>query len=443
MDISLLPLCIVLTISIIASFFASKKEGDFFLAGRSIRWPMLVGTFVGIHVGGGFIIGNTDASWSLGLSGSLYGLGLAFGMLLLGLGFGAKLRTLEVATLPELLEKRFCSPGLQKAAGLLAVACLGGILMAQAIGLKKFLSSIGFSHDLVFLAVWGSVILYTTCGGLLAVIWTDTIQSLVMMNMLAIIFCCTILPNWSQIVTHSGPMNFSWDGTSLSSLLFPLCYIFVTQDIAQRCFAANTSKDATKGCLVTALILIALTVIPTACGILGRAMNLSPKDGAIFMQVVRTASSPFVFVMAATVVLLAIISTSSAVLLALSSNVAHDMKPGMQKERLITSLLGSLAIIGPYVGDDIISWLVTCNEMAVGAVFIPIMWAVFTTKKTLPKEAAWGAFILGSIGTMLTQQFHTHIAGTLAPFILSGIGFAAGTAFTRIKEKRIASASTL
>jgi SSS family solute:Na+ symporter len=130
MNLCLIPLCIVLAISISASLFASKKEGDFFLASRSVRWPMLVGTFVGIHIGGGFILGNTDASWSLGPLGAMYGLGLALGMLLLGLGFGAKLRTLDIATLPELLEKKFRCPWLRRAASLLAVACLGGILMA-------------------------------------------------------------------------------------------------------------------------------------------------------------------------------------------------------------------------------------------------------------------------------------------------------------------------
>ena len=46
---------------------------------------MIIGTFVGLHVGGGFILGNTEASWSLGPMGAMYGLGLAFGMLLLGL----------------------------------------------------------------------------------------------------------------------------------------------------------------------------------------------------------------------------------------------------------------------------------------------------------------------------------------------------------------------
>lgn len=105
------------------------------------------------------------------------------------------------------------------------------------------------------------------------------------------------------------------------------------------------------------------------------------------------------------------------------------MTPGANKGRIITSLIGVLAMIGPVFGDDIISWLVTCNEMAVGAVFIPIIVAVFTKKKTLPREAGWGAFVLGSIGTIFSMHFQESIIGALFPFLLSGLGFYIGSAY--------------
>lgn len=429
MDLSLIPCFTVLVLSVVASIIASKKEADFFLASRSVRWPMLVGTFVGLHVGGGFILGNTDASWSLGVGGAMYGVGLALGMLLLGLGFGARLRTLGISTLPELLEKRFCCAWLKRAASILAVACLAGILMAQAIGLRKFLLSIGFSSSSIFLLVWGCVVLYTTFGGLLAVIWTDMLQATVMVGMLAVTFCCTIAPHWSQIISEASRMEMSFDGISIASVLFPLCYIFVTQDIAQRCFAAKTAQDATKGCLGTAAVLMVLTIIPTACGILGRALGLTPNNGAIFMQVVQALSHPVIFVVAASAVLLAIISTASAVLLALSSNVVQDAKSDAHQGRVITSAVGCVAVLGAYLGDDIISWLVTCNEVAVGAVFIPIMVAVFSKRKVVPKQAGWAAFVCGLIGTILCKEFQASVIGAFLPLLLSAIGFVIGDVY--------------
>ena len=423
----LIPFIIVLAVSIGASLFASKKENDFFLAGRSISWPLLLGTFVGTQVGGGFILGNTDASWSLGVSGAMYSIGLAIGMLCLGLGYAARLRTLGIGTLPELLEKKYGSPLLKRAAALLSVISLAGILMCQAIGLKKFLCSMGFASDWTFLLSWGAVVFYTSFGGLLAVVWTDVIQAVIMVGMLAITFFCALLPQWPVISAQMTAMGLAIDGPILSSLVIPFCFIFVGQDMAQRCFAAKSPKDATLGCISTAIVLMVLSFIPMLCGILGRAMGLSPEGGAIFIQVMTRVANPFVFVMAASAVLLAIISTASAILLALSSNVAQDLMLSNRNGRLITLFLGIGAILGPYLGSDIITWMVGSYEVSVGALFVPLMWAVFTNRSTLPKEAAFGSAIFGSAGILISKGVSGSWAIAL-PFLLALIGWRIGTA---------------
>jgi SSS family solute:Na+ symporter len=230
-------------------------------------------------------------------------------------------------------------------------------------------------------------------------------------------------------------MGFAFDGSVLASLIIPSCFIFIEQDMAQRCFAAKTPKDATKGCLYTALVLILLSAIPTICGILGQAMGLMPENGAIFMQVMKRVANPFVFVMASSSVLLAIISTASAVLLALSSNVAQDMTTN-KKGRLITLGLGVGALLGPYVSDDIISWMVGSYAISVGALFIPIMAAVFTKRTSLPALAGWGGALMGSIGTALAQWFSTNLLAVALPFVLSFLGFVVGWFISIRQQKR-------
>ena len=98
--------------------------------------------------------------------------------------------------------------------------------------------------------------------------WTDAIQSVIMIGMLIITFFCAFLPKWPEIVSQAVSMGCSLDGAVLSSLVVPFCFIFVEQDMAQRCFAAQTPKDATIGCLLTSVVLIVLSSIPTICGLL-------------------------------------------------------------------------------------------------------------------------------------------------------------------------------
>ena len=167
-------------------------------------------------------------------------------------------------------------------------------------------------------------------------------------------------------------------------------------------------------------------------------MNLSPENGAIFMQVMQRIASPVVFIMAATAVLLAIISTASAILLALSSNVANDLSKEGGKGHRITLSAGLIAMLGPYISGDIIGGLVLSYEISVGALFIPIVCAVMTKRMMLPKEAAIGAAILGSLGTILSQFSGMSFLGLAAPFILSPLGFALGWAIHRFQYRAAA-----
>ena len=429
----LFPFFFVLLISVVASYAAARKKSEYFLANRSLSWPMLLGTFLGAQIGGGFILGNTEVSFQHGLSGSLYGLGIAFGLLILGLGFGARLRSKNVGTIPELLVQKYGSSKLQKMASIVSILSLMGGLMCQAIGLRLFLASLGCQGEGAYLFSWGAVVLYTTFGGLLAVVWTDAIQAAIMIGMLLITFFVALAPHMATVAAEIPVMGLSLTDVSLKSLLYPLCFIFVQQDMAQRCFAARSPKDATIGALLSSICLILLTGIPMVCGILGHAMHLSPKGGAIFMQVIERISHPLVTMMAASAVLLAIISTASAILLALSSNVATDLVGKNSKGGLITLLVGIAALLGPALSNDIIGGLVLTYEVAVGALFVPTVCAVLTKKDRLPKEAAIGSALLGSIGVVISLVLPLGVMGALMPLILSAGGFVFGLALAKRK----------
>jgi hypothetical protein len=99
---------------------------------------------------------------------------------------------------------------------------------------------------------------------------------------------------------------------------------------------------------------------------------------------------------------------------------------GGGRGRLITSVVGVAALLGPLFGDDIIGMIVTCNEIAVGAVFLPILGAVFTKRERLPKEAAWGAFLLGTAGTIVGWLLHSEAFHALLPLVFSGLGYCGG-----------------
>ncbi len=428
---------VILAFSCLAGAIASKRAGssssDFFLAGRSISWPLLVMTLVGTQVGGGFILGTADATFQSGIIGASYSLGLSIGMLLLGLGIASRLRKLEVNTVSDIFEKIYQAPYLKQWAGVLSIISLGGILMALAISLRKFLLSLSITEDWMFLAAWISVIAYTTHGGFLAVVWTDCVQAIGMIATLLLSFVWIVIPYaseaWSGFTATSQNFSQDFDIAYLVPLVIPMLFMLIEQDMAQRAFSAKTPKDASFSCIVSAVCLFVLAIIPTAFGLVARQMNLDPQGGSVFIVLAKTLAPSWVFIAASSAVLLAILSTASSILLAVSSNAVQDIRRlSHLSPKSMTLFTGIIAGAFSYLGNDIISWMVASYEISVHTLFVPIIGALFLPKKYLTEKAALYAILFGAIGSCIT--FASYLQGWAAialPLLLSLAGFGLGS----------------
>ena len=159
-----------------------KTKEDYFLAGRELGLVPLTFTLIATQVGGGMMLGTAAQSYKVGYFGIFYTLGISLGFLILGLGLAAKLRSFNVVTTAELFEVKYNSVFLRKIASLLSIVTLFGILGAQVIALRSVLFALGLENELVFIAFWLFIIIYTMLGGLKAVAITDTFQILFLLT---------------------------------------------------------------------------------------------------------------------------------------------------------------------------------------------------------------------------------------------------------------------
>jgi len=431
---TLLPFIIVLFVSLYISVWASRQKAEYFLAGRSIGFLPLFGTFLGTQVGVGFVIGGTDAVWSQGILGSLYGLGLAIGMIVLACGYSSRLRKFHVKTLPNLLGNRYGCLRLRRFASLTSVLSLSGILVAQAVGLKRFLIALGAENQAFFLFSWASVVFYTTFGGFLAVVWTDLLQAVGIIIILCFAFFFSLLPQFPEIMTYAQSMTLDFSDHAFSAFIMPVLYIFISEHMAQRSFAAKSPSVASKASLFTGISLTILSIIPFACGILGKSMHLTLDHGSIFMQVMQHLSSPALFAFITTAVLLAIISTTSSILLAISSNATQDTNMKPETGRWITLCVGIIAVLGSFFEYDIITWIVLGYELSVGALLVPLLIAVYSKHERLPQEAAWAAAACGLLGVYVSHLVATGLLFVFLPLIFSSLGYIGGWFYGKSKQ---------
>ncbi|NXG21111.1 SC5A9 protein, partial [Grallaria varia] len=173
----------VLTVGIWSSIRASRGTiGGYFLAGRSMTWWPIGASLMSSNVGSGLFIGLAGTGAAGGLAVGAFEWNATWALLALGWIFVPVYIAAGVVTMPEYLQKRFGGQRIQIYMSILSlilyiftkisVYIFSGALFIQiSLGWNLYLSTV------VLLAVTA---VYTIAGGLTAVIYTDVLQTVIM-----------------------------------------------------------------------------------------------------------------------------------------------------------------------------------------------------------------------------------------------------------------------
>ena len=198
LDYGVLVLYLVATVALgLAIGWRVKTGKDYFLAGRSLPWWAIGMSLVATDIGGTDIIGVGGAAYTYGLSvANFEWIGCVPAMIVAAFVFIPHFWRIGVYTIPEFMERRF-NVGVRVALALcwlVFMACnLGVMLFASA---KMMTVTLGLQVDaagvLGWLAGWEIAAcivaialvagVYTFAGGLAAVVYTDTIQCILMIG---------------------------------------------------------------------------------------------------------------------------------------------------------------------------------------------------------------------------------------------------------------------
>ncbi|KAF6271749.1 solute carrier family 5 member 2 [Rhinolophus ferrumequinum] len=158
--------------------------GGYFLAGRSMVWWPVGASLFASNIGSGHFVGLAGTGAASGLAVAGFEWNALFVVLLLGWLFAPVYLTAGVITMPQYLRKRF---GGQRIRLYLSVLSLflyiftkisvdmfsGAVFIQQALGWNIYASVI---------ALLGITMIYTVTGGLAALMYTDTVQTFVILG---------------------------------------------------------------------------------------------------------------------------------------------------------------------------------------------------------------------------------------------------------------------
>lgn len=274
-----------LAIVIGVSLYASRKEEtseDYFLAGRNLSWWLIGFSLIASNISTEHFVGMAGRGFELGMAIASYEWMAAVTLVVVALVFLPKFLRSGIYTIPEYLEYRFNSTARAVMAGFMMVAyifvALASVLYSGALALKSI-----FGLNLVQ-GIWLIGILagvYTTYGGLKAVVWSDLLQGSALLlggifvTVLAFIavggvgnFIGASAGKLHTVLPWDHP-EMPWVAVFVGGLWIPnIFYWGLNQFITQRTLGARSLAEGQKGILFAAGLKLLIPFIIVFPGIM-------------------------------------------------------------------------------------------------------------------------------------------------------------------------------
>jgi len=173
----------IMVVGLAAGYRRKTSSEQFFLAGRTLKWPMVGAALFTANISTIHLVGLTASGFSEGIVVGNFEWMASFCLILLGLIFVPFYLRIKLSTLPEFLEKRY-SPSCRTIMAFVAIfsALLVHIGVSLYAGAKVFdyFFDIPVRVSITVIAVVTAI--YTILGGLKAVVVTDTIQAVLLIG---------------------------------------------------------------------------------------------------------------------------------------------------------------------------------------------------------------------------------------------------------------------
>jgi SSS family solute:Na+ symporter len=321
-------LIVVMAVGLIAGRREETSE-DYFLAGRTIPWWGVAGSIFGSNVSANHMVGMLGIGFSIGFFQSHFELGAVFGLLVLCFGFLPVYRKLRVYTLSEYLGRRFDDrsrvayavimviimavvqmvPGLYIGARSVCVLVAGNAVYEERAEYQTTVGDLGADADaakpneqgavkqgsvklkvdmtwyagfVIALALVSAA--YTIFGGLKAVVWTDMIQSVLLLGagILIAILAFDRLGGWGHMMSldaatgdaakmhlylPSNHPDLPWTGVFTGLMAMHCFYWGTNQFIVQRALGARSDAEARLGIIAAGFLKLLIPFFAVGTGV--------------------------------------------------------------------------------------------------------------------------------------------------------------------------------
>lgn len=340
----------------IVGLIAGRKEDtseDYFLAGRKIPWWGVAGSIYGSNVSANHMVGMMGVGFSIGFAQSHFELGAILGLMVLCFGFLPVYRKLNVYTLSEYLGRRYDDrsrvayavimviimavvqmvPGLYIGARTICTLLGGDFVETVVVESELPPAEIGvvaigdegaetkvnvkWSWYAVFVVALAVVSAgYTIVGGLKAVIWTDFMQSMLLLaaGILIAVLTFAKVGGWGAMMELDAARDIAdqkmhlylptshpqlpWTGVFTGLMAMHCFYWGTNQFIVQRALGARSDSDARLGIIAAGFLKLLIPFFAIGTGVAAYHVfkqelpNQAVDPDAAFSEIVKLLIIP-------------------------------------------------------------------------------------------------------------------------------------------------------
>lgn len=429
----------------IKGFFNKKKvktnSNDYFLAGGNLKWPVIGLSLFATNISTIHMVGLAQAGYEDGLLNGNYEIMSGFVIIILAIFFVPFYIRSRVATLPDFLEKRFDRSSRDWVAGIsIASAILVHIGFSLVTGAVVLEGMFGFDKTASILLIVALTGAYTIVGGLRAVVFTESLQAIILIigAITVTIAAYMKLGSWDVLVNNvdesalrllrSGEeSHFPWYAVFLGYPVIGIWYWCTDQTIVQRVLGAKDEEHARVGAIFSGFLKLLPMFIFVLPGLMVVALIktgkiddtlLESKDTLSFL--IRNLLPPGLTGLMAAALLAAVMSSVSGALNSISTLFTYDLykrfKPNTADKKLvligrftafvamIISIIWSFAIEGKEgIFNEMVGIVVLISPPLTTVFLFGIFW-----KKASAFASKWTLW-LGTLAGLLVFVYHrTH-----------------------------------
>lgn len=262
-----------------------KTTDDFFLADRSLTWPLIGLSLFATNISSSSIIGLASSGYDTGISVFNYELVGAIMLVIFAIFIVPFYLKYRLTTMPEYLERRFDHRS-RIFFSIIAITInvfidIAGALYASSLFLGGLFPEVNLQIFIIVMALVTGI--YTVFGGLRAVIATDSIQAILLMIGSAVISYLIYQEagSWAEIQAAIDPQFLSlvrpiddpfipWPTLLLSLPILGFYFMCTNQHMVQRVLGAKSIEHGRKGAIFAGLLKLPLLFILVLPGTLSR-----------------------------------------------------------------------------------------------------------------------------------------------------------------------------